>query len=150
MRWNATSPHPLAPLSDCLDPPPPPLGLGVADDPPLGLGAALDPPLGAGLGLGGAVDPLVAAAVDPLVVAALDSPPLSKLLPLQFGQHLLFTSPHVFQGFAQCGWQGGNVTVFGWSLQNGKQGARFGFSFCFSSAWYHSASSQHSSAQSPS
>ena len=128
MRLNATSPHPLAPLSDCLDPPPPP---GAADDPPLGaaldlpvgLGAALDPPLGAGLGLGAALDPLVAAAVDPFVVAALDSPPLSKLLPLQFGQHLLFTSPHVFQGFAQCGWQGGNVIVFGLSLQNGKQGA---------------------------
>ena len=122
MRLNATSPHPLAPLSDCLDPPPPPpLGLGVADDPPLGaalgLGAAVD------LLVVAALDPLVAAAVDPLVVAALDSPPLSKLLPLQFGQHLLFTSPHGFQGFAQCGWQGGNVIVFGLSLQNGKQGA---------------------------
>ena len=177
MRWNATSPHPLAPLSDCLDPPPPPLGLGVALDPPLGAaddppaGGADDPPLGAGLGLGLAVDPLVVAAVDPLVVAevdtlvvaavgldeAVDSALLSRLLPLQFGQHLLVTSEGC-QGVSQNGKQA-DCALWGFGFsQNGKQGSSLGsepippllsfISFWFS--FHQSKSSQHSFAHFPS
>ena len=114
MRWNATSPHPLAPLSDCLDPPPPPLGLGVALDPPLG--AADDPPLGAGLGLGLAVDSLVVAALG--LDEAVDSALLSRLLPLQFGQHLLVTSEGC-QGVSQNGKQA-DCALWGFGFsQNG-------------------------------